>query len=269
MEKGALIGKGMTAEVYEWEQNKVLKLYFNWVSSESIIHEAEVGNVLWQVGLPSPAVYDIVDVEGRKGIIFQRIYGKALLKLMGTKPWRLSNFARRMANLHFIIHSCSIDKLQSQDNRFIDNITCESNTLEGKEKRILNYFKSLPRGLSVCHGDFHPDNILVNEDDMIVIDWTNAYQGNHLSDVARTCIMITTPFMPTGTPKAILWFSKILKSFFCEAYLCEYIQLSKVKREDIEAWMLPVAAARLREKIPGEEKWLLGIINKELNRLGI
>lgn len=36
MSKGYLIGKGMTAEVYEWEEDKVIKLYFYCFSDKAI-----------------------------------------------------------------------------------------------------------------------------------------------------------------------------------------------------------------------------------------
>ncbi|SCY79864.1 aminoglycoside phosphotransferase family protein [Alkaliphilus peptidifermentans] len=269
MGKGQLIGKGMTAEVYEWEQDKVLKLYFDWVPDQWVKYEAMVGKAVYEAGVPSPAVYDIVNEEEGKGILFQRIYGKSMLKHIENKPWKLFYYAGCMARLHVKIHSCSVDKLPTQNEKFTHAIKASANILKDKEKRILGYLESLPAGGKVCHGDFHPDNILITDKDILAIDWTNAYYGNQLSDVARTCIMITTPFMPAGTLKVTLLFSKILKGLIYSTYLKEYVKLSKTKTEDIFAWMLPVAAARLKEKIPGEEKWLLKIIDKELKRLGV
>jgi hypothetical protein len=47
-------------------------------------------------------------------------------------------------------------------------------------------------------------------------------------------------------------------------YTKEYLKLAGKSYRDIDSWILPMAAAKLIEKIPGEEKWLLGIINEKL-----
>ena len=82
MQKRAIIGIGRTAEVYEWGQDKVLKLYFDWFPKDWIDYEAEIGYSINKAGVSSPTIYGIVEVEGRKGIIFQRIIGKTMLKLI-------------------------------------------------------------------------------------------------------------------------------------------------------------------------------------------
>ena len=47
----------------------------------------------------------------------------------------------------------------------------------------------------------------------------------------------------------------------------EYMKIADVRYEDLDAWILPVAAAKLKDKIPGEEKWLMKIINEKLDQL--
>ncbi len=265
MQKGIMIGKGMTAEVYALEDNKVLKLYFDWVGKELIDFEAKIGKVISEAGIPSPKFFSIVEVDGRKGIIFERANGKSMLKLIEVKPWKIVYYARQMARLHARIHSYSTEQLSSQEKELKDAINFSVSTLGNRTERILEVLKKLPSGKSICHGDFHPDNIIVSSKRLVVIDWTNAYSGNCLGDVARTCLMIRTPFVPPETPSIIVMLSKVIKRIIYSVYLKEYKRLTNVRTDDINAWMLPVAAARLREKIPGEKKWLLNIIDKYLS----
>lgn len=269
MKKGKLIGKGMTAEVYKCDDDKVLKLYYDWVSKDYIYYEAEVCKAIDKIDISSPAIYKVLNQGNRIGITFQHIHGKSMLKLMEKKPWMIFTFARQMARLQTKIHINSIGKLKTQEEIFRNRIIKSSNILRGREKRIVDYLESLPSNNNICHGDFHPDNIIVTdtEKQATIIDWANAYSGSPLSDVARTCIIITSPFMPSDTPKIIIWLSKILKKSLYSTYIKEYIKLSKVKLKDIDAWMLPVAAVRLSENIPGEEKWLLDIIDNKLKLL--
>lgn len=267
MQKGAIIGTGRTAEVYEWGQDKVLKLYYDWVPKDWVDSEIEIGYSIYKAGVSSPAIYDIVELEGRNGIAFQRINGKTMLKLIEARPWKGIYFAHHMARLHVEIHSCIADKLPSQKEKLTYAIKDLSKMLGDKEKIIIDYLNSLPSGVSVCHGDFHPDNIIVSNKESVVIDWTNAYSGNPLGDVARTCLMINAPSIPPGISKGKFIMLKVAKRLVYSAYLKEYIKLSRVKYASIDAWILPIAAARLRENIPGEEKWLIDTINKRLESI--
>ena len=44
--------------------------------------------------------------------------------------------------------------------------------------------------IKVCHGDFHPSNVIVDKDGRLhVIDWSHATQGNGSADAARTFLL--------------------------------------------------------------------------------
>lgn len=269
MQKGTMIGKGMTAEVYEWGQDKVLKLHFDWYLDDWIKFEADIYRELDKLGIPSPAIYDIVHIEGRSGIIFQKIEGDSLLKRIQSKPWRIFFVARQMAQLHAEIHNYSSNTLPTQNKRLKDAIQDSANELKDKTEIILSYLDQLPSRENVCHGDFHPDNILVTDKQWIAIDWTNAYSGHPLSDVVRTCLMLRSPVVPEGISKFMIPFIKMMKQWLYSAYMKEYLRVGKATKTDIEEWLLPVAAARLRENIPGEKEWLLQIIKNKLQKQDI
>ena len=267
MKKGALIGKGMTAEVYEWGRDKVLKLYFDRFSDDWVKYEAKIGQTVNEAGVPSPAVFDTIEVDGRKGIIFQRIYGKSVLNHIETEPWNLYYFTQRIAALHFKIHKCSADGIPSQKERFEYTIKRSSEILGDREKRILDYMECLPDGESVCHGDLHFNNIIISKDKYIAVDWNSAYKGNPLGDVARTCLIIISPLVPPGTTDIMAKLHHCTKWLIYRTYLNEYMRRAKARFEDIDAWILPAAAAKLKDRVPGEEKWLMDIIDKRLEQL--
>jgi hypothetical protein len=52
---------------------------------------------------------------------------------------------------------------------------------------------------------------------------------------------------------------------FYSAYLNRYLELHPgVTRDEITSWMIPVAAGRLKEDIPGEKEQLLKLIQSQL-----
>lgn len=269
MKKGKLIGKGMTAEVFEWERDKVLKLYFNKFGEEWLKYEAGVGKSIHAAGIPSPAVYEIVSIDERKGIVFQRITGSPLIKHIKTEPWNIIYYAKQLAILQHKIHQFSANDLPSQKERFSVRIKGMTKISEDKQQRILEYIDCLPDGKSVCHGDLHFGNIIIsgNRDKLTPIDWTNAYSGNPLGDVARTCLMLSSPGKPLGVTDLAVMLSQYIKWLTYWSYLDEYKRISNAGFEDIDAWILPAAAAKLRDNVPGEDKWLVDIINRKLGGL--
>lgn len=267
MKKGKFIGRGVTSEVYEWGQDKVLKLYFERYGDERVEYDANIGHIIHEAGVCSPAVFETVDIKGRKGIILQRIFGKSILNHIVIEPWNTFCYLQKMARLHSRIHKCSTDGLPSQKESIALKIESSKEILGDKVKRILDYLKGLPDGDRVCHGDLHFHNIIVSGNELIPIDWANAYKGNPSGDIARTYLMISSPIMIYGNLD-MAKLSSIPGSMVARYYINVYMKFSNIKKEDIDAWILPMAAAKLKDKRPGEKKWLMDIIDKRLKLIG-
>ncbi len=264
MHKGVLIAKGRTAEVFEWQKDKVLKLFYDWIPQEHISYEAEIGKAVYGAGVSAPFVHDIIEEFDRKGILYERVYGESMLKLLFKQPSGIIYNARLMAKIQAGIHSKTASDLPKQKDRFESAVKDAKVILGDKATLIIDYMNNLPDGNSICHGDFHPDNIIVTDDKPVVIDWNNAYIGYPLSDVARTCLMINFPSIPPDLSLVQKKLLKIFRKVIYKAYIKEYMKISNVCFEDIDEWLLPIAAARLSEKVPGEKEWLLDFISERM-----
>ncbi len=264
---GPLISKGRTADVYEWENNKVLKLFSKKYRIDRVMYEAQIGRAVHIAAAPAPAVYDIVDVDGSYGIQFQRIFGSSMSDHIRMEPRKTFYNAQRLARLHYKIHQCSSDELPAQNDRLSFLIEKSSRRLGEKKKSILEYLDRLPVGASICHGDLHFNNVIISDKGLVAVDWNNAYEGNPLGDVARTFLMMNSPLTQPGAPKIIIGISRFIKRFASWIYLAEYMKLANIRFDKIDEWILPIAAAKLKDKAPGDDKWLLAIINKRLRRL--
>ncbi len=268
MKKGKLLGSGITAEVYEWGPDKILKLYFVEFSTiEQLGNELNIGHIVYKSGIHTPAVHDNVEVDGRKGIIYERIYGKSVFERLTEEPWNLFSYIKKMAELQQSIHNFSAIGLPTQMESFTGAINVSSGILGQRVKKILEYTESLPNGSSICHGDLYFGNIIISGENFVPIDWYGAYLGNPLSDVARTGIVFCSPAVPRGFPDECAIFYYYQKWISYWIYIDEYIKLAKVRNEDIDTWQLPAAAARLKDNIPGEKNWLMDIIDKRLRQI--
>jgi aminoglycoside phosphotransferase (APT) family kinase protein len=122
----------------------------------------------------------------------------------------------------------------------------------------LDRLAQLSDGDVVCNGDFHPDNVVLSRRGPVIIDWSDATRGNPLADVARTSLLFQLANLPPHTPGRGL--IEVGRAIFHRLYLRRYFQLQSASRDELRAWQLPVAVARLSEGLAEEETRLLLMI---------
>jgi len=247
--------RGRTADIHAWKDGTVLKLFHNWFSLEDIQYELRIARAVHASGVKSPAVNEQVQVEGRNGLVYERVDGITMLEMFQQKPWRVIEFGKTLAELHAQMHDCVCDADVPAQRRKLQRKIRDANALPVYLKpKLLDVLESLPDGDRVCHGDFHPANVLVDGDDATVIDWIDAARGNPLADVARTSIITLGAAASTQIPNAML---KVFVRVFHSAYLKHYFRLNPGGEDEYRRWLPIVAGARLNENIPEVEAWLV------------
>ncbi|MBN1812248.1 MAG: phosphotransferase [Anaerolineae bacterium] len=257
--RGTLLGRGRTAEIYVWN-DQALKLFVDGFPVEWIQAEAEATRVAHRAGLSAPAVGEIVEVDGRTGIVYERVDGVSMLQTFATRPWTFPSAVRRFVELQVAMHNCARPELPSQRERLKGAIRGAPRLMAEMKEQVLQALDRLPDGDTVCHGDYHPDNIIMSPQGPVVIDWVNATRGNPLADVARTSLMCRVGAAPLGASRSVRWATRLGQSAFHTLYLREYFGRRPFNREQLEAWIPVVAAARLAERIPEEEGRLIALV---------
>ena len=258
---GAPVGFGRTAEVYAWGEGRVLKLYRAGMPETWVHHEARVSRIVAGAGLQAPAIGDEVEVAGRHGIIYERIDGPSMLDGLTRRPATFFRVARQFAGLHAAMHGCARPELPSQRAGLIRAISNAPELEAAARARVLSALESLPDGRSVCHGDYHPDNIIMSQRGPLVIDWMTATHGSPVADVARTVLLFRFAVLPPGMPPAKRLMTTALRRAFLAAYLRSYRAERPCAAGDIQAWIPILAAARLVEGIAAEQEMLLRLAN--------
>lgn len=240
MKYGEVIGVGNTATVYEWEKGKVLKLFYQGYPKEAVEREFYNSKVIRDMDFEKPKAYEIISCEERIGIIYDKVQGESLLDWV-MKTGDLEGCAVYMAKLHKSIIQNKISNVPDYKEFLKWNIVNAPLDNLKKREEILQILDKLPNGNVLCHGDFHPGNILISEDHAIVIDFMNVCHGNFLYDVARTVFLVEYTPVPIGTDniEMLLEFKKTL----ADLYL---IQMN-VTREMIQDYISVIIAARAGE----------------------
>jgi Ser/Thr protein kinase RdoA (MazF antagonist) len=254
------LARGRTADIYAWEDGFVLKLFQSRFGAEETQLEAEIGHAVSGTGLPVPGVGDVVQVNGRNGVIYERVDGTTMLAALGRKPWRILYYARRLAALHAQMHAFPFNQnIPPQRGRLDRKIRHASALPVQLKSAVLAALEAMPDGDRLCHGDFHPDNILLASKAEVIIDWLDATRGNPLADVARTSIIALGA---VATPQFSNPFMKMLIRLFHTVYIGQYFRIRPGGELEYRRWLPIAAAARLSENIPELEEWLIGEAQK-------
>ncbi|MFQ5870439.1 MAG: aminoglycoside phosphotransferase family protein [Candidatus Zixiibacteriota bacterium] len=260
---GIPVALGRTAEVYAWEEGHILKLFRKWFPLDGVEYEAQIARVVHEAGLPVPAVGEIVEIEGRHGLVYERVIGALMFETMVSRPWTIFRSARLLAELQADMHMIdAVQGLPSQHQRLREKILAAEMLTPELQEAALKALRELPKGNQLCHGDFHPGNVLMTDEGAVVIDWIDATNGNPLADVARSSLLMSKSPLPDDSP--IRWILSLVREWFHGAYLRRYFQLRSGDWKEFAVWQIVNAAGRLSEGIP-EEQELLALVQGELS----
>jgi Ser/Thr protein kinase RdoA (MazF antagonist) len=256
--KGLLLGRGRLAEVFEWGDGQVLKLFASDRSKSAVDEEARIGRLVHEAGVPTPATGEVVELEGRLGIVYERVHGASMLSLMPKQPWRLVRYAHALAALQASVHEHSVDGLVSQRDTIRASIL-RAKVDEPLREAAHDRLSQLPEGRSLCHGDFHPDNVLMASAGPVVIDWTNACTGNRIGDFANAALILQLGDLPPHAPVLTRALVRCGRALFHRSFLSRYLRLTRTNLRELEAWTLPLVVARLGRDIDSEREQLLAL----------
>jgi len=239
----ALIGRGYTADVYAWGPGRVLKLFHAGQDVERAEREYRVTRTVLAAGLPVPAAYELVEAGGRRGVVFERVNGPSLLDHVQARPWKLPWSVRLLAELHTRVHRCPAPVDLPAHREWIAERIANAPLTAVIRDAACRGLAALPDGDVICHGDFHPGNILITRCGPVIIDWGRAARGHPLGDVACTARLIRTARLPPWAPAFLHLTLRVTRPILYRKYLAGYLRMAGGTRAEVEEWLGPLAAA--------------------------
>ncbi|MFC2078416.1 phosphotransferase family protein [Candidatus Bipolaricaulota bacterium] len=271
LESLVLVGQGRTAEIFEWGDGRVLRLFRPGASAEYAVREMTAFQLVNEAGLPGPAVYPsdridgLIEIEGRLGFVMDRIDGPSMLQVLTKRPWKLRRFACALAGLHLSMHQQDVTGLPSQRERFhavIDRLTVDLG--EAMATQLHTLLDALDDGSAVCHGDFHPDNIILSDRGPVIIDWGPATAGAPPADLAWTVYLFRHGGYPPGMTRRGRIVLAAFRRLFLAIYQRAYSRHAAFGWSEVEKWQLVIAAIRLGDGIPEEREFLLRALREHV-----
>ena len=239
----------------------ILRLFPDYRGPEDAVWESVVHNVLAARGFPVPRVHlTCVDksILGGAFFIMDFIEGENMLAAsFGTFP-------ERLGELHAALHSIDAEpvikalgekgiseQLLRLDTKYDWLKQAAQNDCpwlgEGVEWLLENRPRE-PERLSICHGDFHPMNILMKDGEVTaVLDWPNFKIADPISDLAFT---ITLTAIQGGQMASQSEVDNII-----ERYVGSYLKLNPISIENIPHYRVLRCVLALRQGAIGQDIW--------------
>ena len=259
---GRLLGQGRSAEVYQADAGTVVKLFLAGFPRELAERETRATEVASASGVAAPEYRGTVEVDGRYGIVLERVEGPTMMTLLVTRPWSMPRWASRLGELHARMHRHPGADLEPQRDLLARQIERAPGITQRCRTMALDRLVRLPQGDRLCHGDYHPDNVIVAAGGPVVIDWMAAVRGDPAADAARTSLLLSIGAPLPGMPAPQRHVIRLGRRAFHDLYLRRYLRLSTASARDVAAWRLPVAAARLAEDIDEERDAVLTAVER-------
>lgn len=263
------LGAGRAAEVFAWDEATALKLS-RWPDGQpSLETESTALSAARAAGIRVPAPRGFVSHDGRPGLLLERLDGNDLLSIVEKQPWRVWEFGRLTGRLHAELGETPAPAGLRDLRAALRGAIAESSAIpERARPRVLAVLDALPDGDRLCHGDFHPGNIILTAEGPVIIDFPNAVSGDPAADFARTAILLEAGEVPPDTSPWGRVLVRAGRKLMLLAYRTGYRSAAPVDAETLARWRVVIIAHRLTERVPEERVRLLRMLSRALRAAG-
>ena len=190
---GEKIGEGAYSEAYAWAPGQVVKLFKPGVPRRMPWFEVRMLRAVHAAGAPVAEVFGEVTLDGRFGIVLQRLDGPTLWQLSRTGAVTFEQAGAIVAALAMSIHKTTPppevlsmrDYMESQlrldDGKIPKHIAAD----------ILALIDRLPPGDGLCHCDLSPGNVIMTAEGPKLVDWISAMRGPAALDLGFLHVILS------------------------------------------------------------------------------
>ena len=175
------IAKGANGAVYRYDDETILKTYFAKDSLPEIKQERENARKAFVLGINTAIPYGIVRVGEGYGTVTELLNATSVTKLIRSNPDDLTEAAKYYIDMLKSIHVIETEEGELPDMKetalswagFVaEHIPAE----QGKKLRAL--VEAVPKRNTLMHGDYHTNNIMVQNGEPLLIDMDTLCVGH-------------------------------------------------------------------------------------------
>lgn len=264
-----LMSEGGQSRIYDFGDDRVLRVPKREMDYDSIAYEFEVYKFL-EGKIPVPRAHEIADYDDVPCLVMEKLNGVDLFSVLGKRPLAILSIPGILARLHgalFSVHASDRFNTNHQKAKHcIGNATILD---DGLKEKLFAVLERLPSGTNLCHGDFHPGNIIECGQRRYVIDWSSATIGSPLFDIAHTYLLLmNTPRLDNVSDRTFRVQRKIT-GYIGKRYLKSVCGQNNIVIDSLFPYLLVKAGERCFYGMGSEKEWLRSFIENTVDKDGI
>ncbi len=175
------IAKGANGAVYRYDSETILKTYFAKDALPEIKQERENARKAFVLGINTAIPYGIVRVGDSYGTVTELLNATSVTKLIRQNPEDMTQAVKYYVDMLKNIHSIEAEDGELPDMRetalnWADFAANHLPEAQGKKLRAL--VEAVPKQNTLMHGDYHTNNIMVQNGEPLLIDMDTLCMGH-------------------------------------------------------------------------------------------
>ena len=175
------IAKGANGAVYRYDEETILKTYFAKDALPEIKQERENARKAFVLGINTAIPYGIVRVDDGYGTVTELLNAVSVTKLIRNNPDDLSQAANYYVDMLKSIHAIAVEDGEVPDMKetalaWADFVA--PHLAEGQGEKLRALIEAVPKQNTLLHGDYHTNNIMVQNGEPLLIDMDTLCMGH-------------------------------------------------------------------------------------------
>ncbi len=175
------IAKGANGAVYRYDDETIVKTYFAKDALPEIKQERENARRAFVLGINTAIPYGIVRVGDGYGTVTELLNAVSVTKLIRNNPDDMSEAAKYYIDMLKSIHAIEVEdgKVPDMKETALDWADFVANHIpEEQGKKLRALIEAVPKRNTLMHGDYHTNNIMVQNGEPLLIDMDTLCMGH-------------------------------------------------------------------------------------------
>ena len=180
------IAKGANGAVYRYDDETILKTYFAKDALPEIKQERENARRAFVLGINTAIPYGIVRVGDGYGTVTELLNATSVTKLIRQNPDDLTQAVKYYIDMLKSIHATEVEDGEVPDMKqtalgWAEFVSAHIPEAQGEKLRAL--INAVPKQNTLLHGDYHTNNIMVQNGEPLLIDMDTLCMGNPIFEL--------------------------------------------------------------------------------------
>ena len=175
------IAKGANGAVYRYDDETILKTYFAKDALPEIKQERENARKAFVLGINTAIPYGIVRVDDGYGTVTELLNAVSVTQLICDNPDNMTEAAKYYIDMLKSIHAIKVEEGEVPDMKETALNWAEfvaPHLSEEQGKKLCALVEAVPKQNTLMHGDYHTNNIMVQNGEPLLIDMDTLCMGH-------------------------------------------------------------------------------------------